>query len=394
MWIESLQVKQFRNYDTLSAALVPHKNIFVGKNAAGKTNILEAIYYLSHGRSNRTRHERELIQWEQPFATVKLQAHPHRYDGDMQLEAQLLLTTDNRLQTRFKLNGHPVKSRSEIVGKIPTVTFFLSDLLMLRGTPEDRRTAIDSCLVQYDPSHFKRIAAYQRVRQQKSGLLKQPPHTIDHTLLDSIDQQLAIIGAELMMARIHYLQLAEALASVRYYEIAQGQDSLTIQYHSAIEDTHAMTQETLAAALISRITERRLDEIRRAQVLVGPHRDDIRFYLDQKDACLFGSQGQQRSIVLAMKLAEIELLKQKRDGEIPVLLLDDVMAELDPSRQHQLLAHLDHEMQVLLTTTHLDSELELFLNGSESIQVFEVSQGHIHHDTGLTQGAADVYQTF
>lgn len=381
MWIDALELRQYRNYGELSLVNLSAKNLFLGNNAAGKTNVLEAVYYLSHGKSPRTRSDRELIQWGQAFARLQLTARSQRHGGIISLEAQLVLSPENTLKTVFKLDGNPVKSRSEVVGKIPTVTFFLSDLLMLRGTPEDRRNALDSSLVQYDPVHFKRLAQYARIRQQKSQLLKQLPHGFDRSLLESLNQQLAESGAAVMHGRIQYLRLLESLARTRYQELAHGRETLTMAYQPVFEP---VSEETglpdLARQLERAMQSMAAEECRRGQVLIGPHRDDIGFFLDGRDACRFGSQGQQRSIVLANKLAEIDLLTEHWQGETPVLLLDDVMAELDPQRQNQLLSHIDPAMQVFLTTTHLDGELTPFLQGAASARLFYVESGRV--DTG------------
>ncbi len=381
MWVSHSHFRSFRNYSDVALIWSPHQNLFLGENAAGKTNVLEAIYFLSHGRSYRTRHDRELIQWDHPFATLSVTAQSHQHGGTLQIEAQLTQTPERGFKAVFKLNGQAVKSRSQIVGKIPTVTFFLSDLAMVRGVPEDRRTAVDSCLVQYDPAHFKRLALYQRVRQQKSQFLKQCLQTgvrADVSVLMSLNEQVADAGAEVMWARLQYLQQIESLAELRYHELSQGREQLSMAYQPSFSQPLAMTtKETLRDQLLAAIEAVSGDEQRRGQVLVGPHRDDIRFCLSGQDACLYGSQGQQRSIVLAFKLAEIQILKQALHEESPVLLLDDVMAELDPLRQSQLLAHLDPKMQVILSTTHLDAGLEAFLSQSVSAQAFHVVQGQI-----------------
>lgn len=379
MWIEYGQLRQFRNYTNLELEGVPHKNLLIGENAAGKTNILEAIYFLSHGKSPRTNHDRELIQWNQSFATIKLQAHRVTHGGTVCVEARLVLSPENTLKTQFRVDGNPVKSRSEVVGKIPTVSFFLPDLLLLRGTPDDRRKALDSALVQYDPVHFKRLTLYNRLRQQKSRLLKQHyQHPVDFNLLESLNHQLAEAGADVMLNRMHYLMQQGALAELRYHELAQGGEAFGVEYQpSFAEPFEHPSRETLQQQLKAAIVAVQPEELRRGQVLIGPHRDDVRFFLSGKDASLFGSQGQQRSMVLAMKLAEIALLEQKLQGEPPILLLDDVMAELDPARQHQLLLHLNANTQVFLTTTHLDGGLEWFLSGSASVRVFSVQGGQV-----------------
>lgn len=387
MWVEHGQLRHFRNYEHLALDWSSQKNLFVGQNAAGKTNILEAIYCLSHGKSYRTRHDRELIQWGQPFATAMLTVQPHHVGTSHTLEAQWMLSSENQLKTLFKYNGKPVKSRSDIIGKLPTVTFFLSDLLMLRGSPQDRRDAWDRCLVQYNPVHLKQLNAYHRVRQQKSQLLKQSPERIDMDVLESLNQQLAQTGAQVMFNRVHYLQQTAPFAEIRYAELSQGQEHLTMAYQPSYGIIGEMDRlEILQDVLMRAIQEATPDEKRRGQVLVGPHRDDIRFYLETQDASLFASQGQQRSIVLALKLAEIELLKHRFEAEPPVLLLDDVMAELDPTRQEELLMHLDPAMQVFLTTTHVDSRLQWLLAQTNSVRLFHVAQGHVQPEALMPVG--------
>lgn len=378
MRLEEAHFRHYRNYAQLDLTPSRHSNLFIGENASGKSNILEAIYFLSHGKSYRTRQDRDLIQWDNPFATIKLVASSHIHGGVVSLEAQLSITSHNTLKSVFKINGNPVRSRSEIVGRIPSVTFFLSDLAMLRGAPEDRRNALDSALVQFDPAHFKRLSAYHRVRQQKSQVLKNGPGHVDPMLLQSLNQQLTQTGAQVISARMMYLSQVETLAQLRYHELCHGREVLTNQYQASFSmggeySSVAAIEQAFAEAIQHCQTE----EQRRGQVLVGPHRDDIRFYLNERDAGQFGSQGQQRTIVLAFKLAEIEILSQKLQSEMPLLLLDDVMAELDPSRQRQLLSHLDPRMQVFLTTTHLDSGLKWFLESAESVKIFQVNQGRV-----------------
>jgi len=374
--IQRLRLRGFRNAADLAVDWGSARNLIIGENGAGKTNLLEALFIASHGKSYRTRQERELIQWGAPFATLTVEAQSAQ-GGSIRIEAQYQASPEGGLKTLFKVNGLPVKNRSELVGKIPTVTFFLADLLMLRGTPEDRRNALDSALSQLDPVHVQRLIAYHRVRKQKAHWLKLLPNQQDPAMLQTFNQQLAQTGACVMAGRMGYLNAMAPLAQGRYETLSSAKDVLTLGYHTSLGVEYPLdtSESALEALLTQKLQDTMPDELRRGQVLSGPHRDDVRFYLSQKDATHFGSQGQQRSIVLATKLSEIALLEARLQGESPVLLLDDVMAELDPRRQGQLVSYLEDRMQVFLTTTHLDAALTPFLQNEAKSAVYHVDRG-------------------
>jgi len=418
MRLKRLTLKHFRNITSQALTLSPRLNILLGQNGQGKTNMLEAVYTLSNARSNRTGQDRELIQHDAVMAGIEAEITPHAYEGYTVLAMQWRCQpqpgqpgddeTATRLQTTCLLNDKRLKSRSELLGYLPSVSFFLSDLQLLRGAPEDRRRWLDTAVTQWDHQHLKRVSAYQRIRQQKSQLLKQPPHLIDGTTLSLWNEQLAQAGAALLAARLRYLSAIGGWATLRHQELTGSANpaggvamTLVIRYearHVSLPDVLAgMEQEDLAAQLQPRLlaamTARESDERRRATCLVGPHRDDLRFLMgdDQVDVETYGSQGQQRTVVLAVKLAEWALL-QHTLGEPPLLLLDDVMAELDPLRQRYLVEHIDPHGQVMLTTTHLDDALKTMLmswmeTGREEgeaespVAIFQVSRGAVITET-------------
>lgn len=366
MRVQSLHLINFRNYPDLSVTFSPRKNIFLGNNGQGKTNLLEAIYFLSHARSHRTSSDRELIRTGERFATIQAQLTNHHYEGRLQAEAQIKVE-DERLKTVFKINASPLRSRSEMLGHLPTVSFFLPDLLLLRGTPEDRRRWLDAAIVQYDKRHLIYLNEFQKVRQQKNRLLKSPPEQISREHLSAWNLQFAATGAKVIASRQAYLAMIEDLAAIAYLELSDGQEKLTLQYQSSVVDALTMdTQNALAdasvleATLLQLLDAKMNDELRRGTCLIGPHRDDIAFYLDGLSAEAYGSQGQQRSVVLALKLTELKCLNTKLQ-EPPVLLLDDVMAELDPDRQRLLVEHIHPESQVFITTTHPSSSWQTLL---------------------------------
>lgn len=395
MRVQSLQLANFRNYTTLDVTFSPSKNIFLGNNGQGKTNLLEALYFLSHARSHRTSTDRELIRTGQPFARVQAQLHNHAYEGRVQVEAQIK-EENERLRTVFKVNASPLRSRSELLGHLPTVSFFLPDLLLLRGAPEDRRRWLDAAIVQYDKRHLVYLSEFQKVRQQKNRLLKGPQEHISRDHLSAWNIQFATTGAKVIASRLTYLSMIEDLAAIAYLELSDGREHLTMAYQSSVLEGFRLEQGSLGAdglavsalpdvsalemTLSRQLGAKMNDEIRRGTSLIGPHRDDIRFDLDGMEAEAYGSQGQQRSIVLALKLTELKCLTAKLQ-EPPVLLMDDVMAELDPDRQRLLVEHIHPDSQVFITTTHPSSSWQALLerqpdgDTKDGMAVFRVQQG-------------------
>ena len=402
MRVESLQLANFRNYTTLDVTFSPSKNIFLGNNGQGKTNLLEALYFLSHARSHRTSTDRELIRTGAPFARLQAQLHNHHYEGRAHLEAQIKLDNE-RLKTTFKVNSSPLRSRSELLGHLPTVSFFLPDLLLLRGAPDDRRRWLDAAIVQYDKRHLNYLSEFQKVRQQKNRLLKGPQEHISRDHLSAWNIQFAATGAKVIASRLAYLAMIEDFAAIAYLELSDGREHLTMAYQSTVLEGLRLAQglddplvgfdgglsgavlpeATVLELILARQLEAKMpDEIRRGTSLIGPHRDDIGFALDGMAADAYGSQGQQRSIVLALKLTELKCLTAKLQ-EPPVLLMDDVMAELDPDRQRLLVEHIHPESQVFITTTHPSSSWQALLERQpdgkrpEAMAVFRVQQGAI-----------------
>lgn len=410
MRVQSLQLINFRNYPELNLRFPPGKNIFLGNNGQGKTNLLEAIYFLSHARSHRTSSDRELVRTGQSFAAVSAQLANHHYEGRVQMEAQVRIDGE-RLKTTFKLNANPVRSRSEVLGNLPTVSFFLPDLLLLRGTPEDRRRWLDAAIVQYDKRHLIYLNEFQKVRQQKNRLLKNAPEQVSREHLTAWNIQFAAAGAKVIASRQVYLSLIEDLAAASYLELSAGQEKLSMTYQSTVLEAiareftagesglkHLSLPDTvdLEGALARLLDEKMAEEIRRGTSLVGPHRDDIHFYLDGLAADAYGSQGQQRSVVLALKLTELKCLNTQLQ-EPPVLLLDDVMAELDPARQRLLVEHIHPDSQVFITTTHPSSSWKTLLEHqpeqsgtTAEIAVFTIRQGQVVSQTEI--GEVEVVQ--
>lgn len=392
MFVQTLKGQHFRNYSQFSAVFSPGKNIILGKNGQGKTNLLEALYFLSHARSHRAHSDRELVQFGQSFSTVSAALKFHQHEAESVLGVEVKLDS-SRLKTCFKHHVNVLKSKSEVLGLLPTVSFFLPDLLLLRGTPDNRRSWLDAAIAQYDKRHLSYCVAFNKVKQQKSRLLKADLGQISREHLSVWNIQFAASGARVILSRLTYLALIEAMVSANYDAISQVGEALTVSYISKVlaallpsgeHETSVKIPEisVVEKVLMALLQEKMDDEIRRGVCLVGPHRDDIQFSLSGVLADAYASQGQQRSIVLALKLSELQLLTQKLE-EPPLLLLDDVMAELDADRQRLLVEYLHPDSQVIMTTTHSSASWQPFLfEGSEnpskeSVAVFEVLGGTI-----------------
>ncbi len=383
MRIRSLALRHYRNYHEQELTFSAGKNIILGQNGQGKTNLLEALYLLSHSRSHRASLDRELLMAGSDYAAVSLVMMPHGYLADIRLDVQMKRDTAGRLKTVFKLNGTPLKNRSQLLGHLPSVSFFNTDLALLRGTPSDRRRWLDAAVTQYDKRHFTYVAEYEKIRKQKSRLLKEQGMACTPAHLAVWNEQLARAGARLLQSRLSYLCFLYDPSVVRYLELSGQQEALNFSYQSQLEEANKAFKSRvdidLEQAYMALLNHRINEERQRGVCLVGPHRDDIRFYLNGLEVCAYGSQGQQRTLVLALKLTELELLSQT-SGEPPILILDDVMAELDPERQQYLIDHIPPEIQVFLTTTHLDAQLNPVVAryvGEGNSTIFKVSAGQI-----------------
>lgn len=370
MFINHIELKNFRNYQDLILDFKSNKILLVGKNAQGKTNLLEAIYYLSTLNSMKAKTDSELIKWGQNFASIK--ADFKKCDVEVSLDV-LINPPKKKL---LKVNGLKKNKSSEFISNISTVSFSTSDLLLLRGTPEDRRSWLDLAIGQIYPAFFDRLSKYNKIRIQKNNYLKELKGNFNtnHDLLDVWNEQLSVSGSNIIYLRLNFLKEIQKVANKKHSQIS-NQEHLSIIYNSSIvgdfnpELNNIKSSEEISKMFLEKLEEKRNEEIIRGQSVVGPHRDDVSYYINDIDSKKFASQGQQRTIVLALKLAELELIKTKI-GENAILLLDDVLAELDNLRQNYLLNAIGNETQTIITsvdTLHFDKE---YLNG---VQIFNIS---------------------
>ncbi len=376
MYIQTISLRHFRTYARLELELPPAPVLLLGGNAQGKTSLLEAMAYLATGRSPLTTTERHLIHWGaveagMPFATVA--ADVVRVDRQERVEIALQrISTANggeRLGKRIRLDGHPVR-RADLAGHLNVVLFLPEDVALVSGSPAGRRRHLDSLLSQVSADYVRALGRYQTALSRRNALLR---HLRDEggdvAQLLPLEGVLAEAGVFISLQRRRLLHRLTRLADRYHQEITNGEwlrlryapnfDPLRPPDRAAqpalldeMEDEPSVEQ--LVKAYHRRFEAERRREIQRGVTLVGPHRDEVRFIAQAVDLGTFGSRGQQRSAVLALRMAELDWLRETT-GEAPVLLLDEVLAELDTARRERLLALLGRVEQTILATT--DAEM-------------------------------------
>lgn len=371
MFIKNVQLRNFRNYSDLNLDFDADKILLTGKNAQGKTNLLEAIGYLASLKTIKAKHDSELIKWGEDFSKIK--GVFTKNDSDTTLEIVL----NPPKKKLLKVNEIKKNKTSEYLSNIFSVSFSTSDLALLRGNPEDRRTWLDEAVSSLYPAHADRISKYNKIRTQKNNFLKSLGGNIngENALLDVWNEQLAITGSNIILLRLNFLKELLKYARQKHSHISL-KETLSIVYNSSIledvnvEDVSEWTSAKIAEKFYERLDEKRNEEIIRAQSVVGPHRDDVSFFIDNINSQKFASQGQQRTIVLALKLAETELIRSKM-GYNAILLLDDVLAELDDIRQTYLLNGIEERHQTIITsvdTLHFDKRY------LENVKIYKIIQ--------------------
>lgn len=360
MWLSSIHLVHYRNYADLSVSFSKGLNIFIGDNAQGKTNILEAIYFLALTRSHRTRHDKDLIQFgENSFL---LSGEVQKTTSSIPLE--LSLTDKGRIS---KVNHLKQAKLSDYVGNLTVVLFAPEDLQLIKGSPSLRRKFMDLDLGQIKTLYLSDLSAYNHVLKQRNSYLKST-ESIDTNFLDVLDEQLADFGSRVMKHRSEFLTQLEKFAHQHHYHLSNGKENLKIQYHPSFPYS---SLNELKETFYNELQRKRKRDCFKKNTGIGPHRDDVHFFINGIDAS-FGSQGQHRSLILSLKMAEIDLIKQTT-SEAPLLLLDDVMSELDNSRQMKLLETISDSVQTFITTTSLEHLEQLPVD----LKLFKIKKGEL-----------------
>ena len=369
MFLQSLHLKQFRNYGDQAVEFLAPKTILLGENAQGKSNLLEAVELLATLKSHRTRRDRDLVQTD--LATAQIRASLKRELGVSAL--QLTLRSGSRRTA--SVNGETLRRQQDFLGHLNAVQFSCLDLDLVRGGPGRRRTWTDTLLMQLEPVYVHILQQYGQVLKQSNALIKQqakqstdePAPQLDPTQLALWDAQLATLGTRVIRRRARMLRRLAPIAQTWHRAISGSAEQLEIRYSPNV-DVDSDDAGQIQQAFLDKLQTRAMAEYYQRTTLVGPHRDDISFLIDDTPARQYGSQGQQRTLVLALKLSELQLIEEVV-GEPPLLLLDDVLAELDLNRQNQLLDTIQDRFQTLITTTHLGSFDAQWLKLSQVLQV-------------------------
>lgn len=358
MFLKKLELINFRNYDNFCLDFCENKTLFIGKNAQGKTNILESVYYLSNLKSKRALKDSELILWDENISKIKSQITKN----DIDIDLEIIINPPNKKV--LKLNSIKKNKSKDFLGNLVAINFCIDDLMLIRGMPSDRRDWLDECISRIYPGYDNRLSKYNKIRIQRNNLLKNfKNYNNNFDILEAFDDQLVITGSNIEFLRLKYLFEIKENVQKKYSAIAPD-ENLTFNYNSTVfgicEDFSTISIEKIAALFKEKLKEVKEEEMQRMKTLIGPHRSDIAFFINDKNAINYASQGQQRTIVLSLKLAEIDTIEQKINTT-PILLLDDVLAELDKKRQNYLLNSIENKVQTLITSTDADGFEQEFL---------------------------------
>lgn len=378
MELSTLTLHNFRNYTDLTLDFDQGVNVFLGQNAQGKTNLLESIYALALTRSHRTSLDKELIQWDEKEAHIS--GRVKRRLGDVPLS----LSFTNKGKTA-RLNHLEQGRLSLYVGQLNVILFAPEDLALVKGAPAIRRRFIDMEFGQMSPRYLYNATQYRRILKERNAYLKQLQlqQATDTVFLDVLTEQLIDVAAELLMQRHEFLTQLQTAAQPIHQTIAPH-ETLTLVYQSSIALADR-DLDSIKADLATQFAKYRTREQQQGTTLIGPHRDDVQFLVNDKDVAVFGSQGQQRTTALAVKLAEIDLM-YRQTGEYPVLLLDDVLSELDATRQTQLLYAIQDKVQTFITAPSLSDVARALIKAPK---VFHVNAGEITVESDTATIAAE-----
>ena len=356
MKLTNLQLQNFRNYESVQLEFTDGVHVFIGENAQGKTNLMESIYALAMTKSHRTTNDKELIGWNKEFATIK---------GTVEKTA-----TKTNLELQFskkgkiaKVNYLEQKRLSSYLGNLNVILFAPENLTLVKGSPQNRRKFVDMELGQMSSLYLYDLVEYNRVLKQRNIYLKQLAikKKQPDEYLEVLSEMLSELASKIVFHRLDFMKQLEALAIPIHDQLSLGREKFSVSYQATIPLEDGLTPSQMKEIYMNQFKKNQTREADQATTLIGPHRDDLIFYLNEIPVQTYGSQGQQRSTVLSLKLAEIELMKLST-GEYPLLLLDDVLSELDDDRQTHLIKAIENKVQTFITTTSLDGIKQQFIN--------------------------------
>lgn len=363
MYIKNLKLNGFRNIENLNIELSSGVNIFFGDNAQGKTNILESIYYCSLGKSHRTNRDKELIMWDKHNAYISAYISRERLDKNIEIK----IFEDGKKGIR--INSIRIKKILELLGVLNVIMFSPEDLKIVKESPSYRRHFLDMEICKLNSKHYYNLIQYNKVLSERNLLFKKFRNNANiKNMVDIYDEQLADFGSKIIKERVKYLNKLNQKGKVIHSNITSSNEDIDFKYITSVKEIENSYNEL--KELLNKNIEK---DMERGITSCGPHRDDFSIKINGIDARSYGSQGQQRTSILTMKFASLEIVKDQI-GEYPVLLLDDVLSELDISRQKYILGSIN-KFQTIITCTGIDNvNYGLY----EDASMFYVSKGKVN----------------
>ena len=360
MFVESLKLNNFRNYQVAEINLSSGINLITGLNAQGKTNLAEALVFLSRAKSPRTHQDKDLIKLGETNANISAKLNKHF--GQMSFNFSLF----NAQENEYRINGNACDRVGQVFGNLICIYFCPQDLKIVAGSPENRRDYVDDEIMMLSEAYYNLLARYEKVLAQRNKLLKTEK---DHAkIIDTIgvwDESLASVACLIIKTRKSFLEKLGPVADKFLKTITDGKDSLKISYVGA----KGTEKDEIKKQILKELDENLSRDMELGYTSVGPHRDDVKFELNGLDTKIYASQGQTRSIVLALKLAEMEILKEELN-DYPIMIFDDVFSELDNKRQQKIYEALDG-VQAIFTGTNFK------FKPSGEYKQFKISGGNI-----------------
>lgn len=366
MHINQLILKDYRNYQDLDLNFSENLNVIYGMNGQGKTNILEAIFVAGFGSSFRTKRDKELIN--SASTETYIRAELSKSYGDYTIE----YTLKKDLKKEIKVNKNHLKKRSELFGHLNVVVFSPEDLKLIKEGPSERRRFIDREISNLKKKYCADLIEYHRILSQRNALIKKSRHKQSNLDMISIwDEQLASVGTSLMLERKAFIEKLNEVSYKLHLQITEEKEEIKLKYLPNIK-VNSAEYDKIYMEFLNKLTQQLSNDVDKGYTTVGPHRDDLDIRVNGIDVKTYGSQGQQRTAALSLKLSEIEIIYDEI-GEYPVLLLDDVMSELDKKRQNDLLKSLK-SLQTIITITDTESIIDAYL---EEANVIKIHNGQV-----------------
>lgn len=359
MYLKEMQLKNFRNYETECVAFHPKVNIITGNNAQGKTNLLEAIYIMSLGKSFRTNKDSEMIGFDKESCCAK--SKTIKKDEEVEIEIRYAAK-----EKQIKINGIKIHKNIDLLEHVYTVIFSPEDLKIIKEEPEKRRKFMNRELCQLKPIYYKNLSRYKKILKHRNVLLKMGE--VNENELAVWNEELAEYGSKIILERKAFIEKLDRISCKLHEKITNGKEHLEVFYESNLFIECDLKKQK--KTFVNQLEKNLKNDLFRRNTGIGPHKDDLKICIDGIDIRRFGSQGQQRTAALSLKLAEINLIQEETD-EDAILLLDDVLSELDGERQSFLLNRLK-DIQIFITTTEIGETLSK--NMPESY-VFTVKNG-------------------